>query len=472
MKDSRLDILYCISHGFALRMVLQTNLLNKIADKGFKVGLIGQGISKNLLADIEIDPEIRLINFEPEVGFWAGHFLVLRNYILEDVKGNVALWDKHLTLKRNAKGNLGLKIKLMLYMGAFYSVRLLPFVKKLYLRLEKQLLNSKQTDTLLQQLMPKEVVSTYPVHWSEALLIHSANKLGIATTIHLLSWDNISCKGRFPALAKKYLAWGPLMENELIEYYQIDSNAIQVVGVPHFDVHVDTVNGSNTGTLEVTKPYLFFAMSAPRFAPNEIDIVEWLATQVTEGVFGDNMNLVVRPHPQNVTGSMADASWVERLKKINKGKVNVDFPNLASGKLAWAMQQKDMFRMSQLLHGALVCLNSGSTMSIDSLMVNTPVIFTSFDADNQLPYWMSAKRLIDFPHLKKFTKIGDIPVADNFETLHKLISEVINNNGIVSKSMERVLEQECSSVKGNSTQNVVKYFCESIKSVPASAIAS
>ena len=113
-----------------------------------------------------------------------------------------------------------------------------------------------------------------------------------------------------------YLSWGPVMSEELAKCTACDSDRIFECGVPHFDEHKRLVDISYRSTvlrqlgLDPDRPYLLFGMSAPIFAPREIDIVEWLAEQVNGGRFGGDLQLIIRPHPQNVAGDMADPSWL------------------------------------------------------------------------------------------------------------------------------------------------------------------
>src|SRR5690606_23911586 len=141
---------------------------------------------------------------------------------------------------------------------------------------EKANLKSVEAENLINWLNPKKLVSTYPVNYNEAVLLHYGNTHpNVQTWIHLLSWDNITCKGRFPETADKYIAWGNVMKAELMEYYGVSAENIHVCGVPHFDVHVN-VRFTNRFraflqdiSLNPQLPYLFFAMSSPRFAPHE-----------------------------------------------------------------------------------------------------------------------------------------------------------------------------------------------------------
>ncbi|MEM9918095.1 MAG: hypothetical protein AAF990_08365 [Bacteroidota bacterium] len=446
------DIAYIVSHGFAARMIIQTNLLGLlVADGKKKVALIAPDEEDDNLRTYCEKHGVDLYEFNPASNFWTSQYMEARKYFLEDIRKNPALWEKHIYATRFTKGRnpwRHIRPRLLMF---FHNLRKWwPGLKDLYKRREEKQLESPEAAQLLEKIDPSVFISTYPVNLSEAMMLKAANEQGIKTVIHLLSWDNISCKGHFPALADEYIAWGPIMERELMEYYQIPKEKIHAQGVPHFDLHVRSRQAPNPAPylkelgLDPSRPYLFFGMSSPRFAPKEIDIVEWLAKSVKEDVFGKDIQLIIRPHPQNVQGSMADQSWLPRLKALHSGRVRVDFPDLVKSKMPWSIRQKDMERLSQLLVGASISYNSGSTLSIDALMCGVPVVLTSFDGDAELSYWASARRLIDYTHLKKLIAIGGVSVVSSYEELTAVSQKYLEQPSFNMANRQKTIEEQCT----------------------------
>ena len=323
------------------------------------------------------------------------------------------------------------------------------------------MLESMEADRLIDELNPALLVSTYPVNYTEAMLVKSAQKKGSKTVMHLLSWDNISCKGHFPVLADEYIAWGPIMKDELKEYYGIDDSRVYMTGVPHFDLHSESAKDAKEGKylsplgLRADKPYVLFGMSSPRFAPKEIDIVEHLAEQISTGVYGQDVQMVIRPHPQNIQGNMTDESWLPRLEQLQNERIALDLPNLAASKMPWSMEHNDMYKLSNLLAGAALSINSGSTLSIDAMMCGTPVILSSFDGASMLPYWKSSRRLIDYTHLKKLTMLEGVSVVDSYDRLKEEMQKYLQDNTYKQNERANTLNQMCFSQDGKATQRVV-----------------
>lgn len=455
INSSMIDFCYLISHGFAARMIIQTDLLGKLARKGFSVGVVTPDTTDKVLADYCEAANIQLWGYNPKTGRWEGEYLRLRKYLFENVRRNPALREKHLREKINSKKSRSFgRIRPYLYLAVHDFLQVAPWIRKIFVRMERQLLKDKKSGELLNHISPRWLISTYPVNLLEGRLLQQANdRKGTKTIIHLLSWDNITCKGRFPAFADKYICWGEIMSGELKSYYGVRDEDIAVCGVPHFDLHVE-VSKRMSDAAGSGKKYLFFAMSSPYFAPHEIDIVEWLASEINKGRW-DKLEMIVRPHPQNVVGEMADLTWIDRLKAIESDSTKVDWPRLTNSNLKWSMQKHDMEKLSELIASSTISVNSGSTVSIDSLMLAKPVILTMFDADKELPWWKSVKRVIEFPHIDTLIKTGGLTVVKNYESLTRAIDLYLSDLTYNLEGRKAAIQKECLSTDGLSTERVV-----------------
>jgi hypothetical protein len=298
---------------------------------------------------------------------------------------------------------------------------------------ETALLRHPDAVAAVAALQPRAVVATYPVDPREAACLLAAREAGIDTVIHLLSWDNITSKGHLGVLADHYLAWGPIMASEFTERYGVRPEQISQVGVPHFDAHVRAVHPDLTRDavaglgLDPSAPYLFFGMSSPVTSPHEIDVVEWLAEGIEAGRFGSLTQLLVRPHPQNVRGHMADLAWLPRLDALASKRVAIDYPTIAKSRMLWSMNPEDLARLVNLIAGSAITLNSGSTLAIDAMVQDKPVIVTAFDAGRDLPWWCSASRVVDYVHLKKLFALGGVSVVHGFAELGAAIDRYLAN---------------------------------------------
>ena len=90
------DIAYVVSHGFAARMVTQTNLLGLLVKEGKSVALICPDKNDENLKSYCEKEGVQLFEFNPASSFWTTQYAEIRKYFLEDIETNVALKEKHI----------------------------------------------------------------------------------------------------------------------------------------------------------------------------------------------------------------------------------------------------------------------------------------------------------------------------------------------------------------------------------------
>ena len=452
---------YVISHGFAARMILHSNVIPELRKRGTTVAIISPNAEEPAMRELSLRLKFQALHVQQIQGRVKPLvFDHARRYFFEDVRTNPALWAKH----QLARASAGLHpVKYALPRVSFLLGRAAQrsrMLAKLLRDFQYWLLSSTEVERTLSRLEPRLVVSTYPVNSLDATVLREARRAGIPTVCHLLSWDNITTKGRFPVPARYYLSWGPIMTQEVRDYYGVVDADIYECGVPHFDHHSRPFEPAEIRValerlgLRGDRPYLFFGMSSPYFGPYEIDIVEWLAQRVRDGAFGNEMQMVVRPHPQNVQGAMADLSWLPRLDALVDQRIGVDYPSLQPSKLSWSMEETDLPRLASLLTGCAVCLNSGSTLSIDAILHDRPVVITAFDADQELPWWQSIRRALDYPHMAKFVKLGGVRVTRSFAELEAALTRYLLDPQLDTAGRERTRQQECGVSDGHASERV------------------
>lgn len=462
------DVAIVVSHGFAARMVLHSDLLPSLCARGLRVAVIAPDVSETSAAtrldELGVQRIVAPVPTRSDVlhGEW-------RPYLFEDVRHNPALWAKHLRARHSGPPRKRWEARARL--AVHRALANAPFGRAALARLDRAWARSRQAEDLIRSLAPRLLVSTYPVAPMESALVLAARSLGVRTVGHLLSWDNLSTKGRFTAVPDRWVAWGPVMVDELARFYGVDAEHVEAVGVPHFDAHVRDVSarGGDAALLGLglrrDRRTLLFGMSAPVFCPQEIDIVEWLARQVEHDVFGQDVQLVVRPHPQNVQGNLADPSWLPRLEALRSPRVGLDLPRLEQSALLWSMDPDDLGRLANLIAASAVTLNSGSTLCIDALVADRPVVMTPFDPTPGVPWWASARRIEVYPHVAKLLSFGGIEVARNLEGLRDAISAELADPTRRAAGRARARAAELSWTDGRSAARAAAAYVRWLEAV-------
>jgi hypothetical protein len=189
--------------------------------------------------------------------------------------------------------------------------------------------------------------------------------------------------------------------------------------------------------------------------PNELGILEWLSDQVNRNAFAEPCSLVIRPHPQTISGIYSSNSRdLERLKSLRGPRVALDVPTVLSEKLAWDLPKNDMYRLASLMAGCAMCLNANSTLCLDACMLDRPVINIGFDGWQELPYEKSARRGIDYFHMAKLLSLGGIRVAKSFSELERHINNYLRNPLLEHEGRLWSATQECGPRDGRAAERV------------------
>ncbi len=468
------DLCYVISHGFAARMILHSDILSALQKRGISVGLVVpnadepsmQALARKRSVQLAQAPQLksRLLN---------EYESLLRRYLFEDVLDNPSLRSWHHRYL-DTGGKTGLKARTYLQLNRL-SLRF-PAIRRTLDRMERRLfLRNAAVGKVLEEMNPKVVVSTYPVAILEACFLHAARTLHRPTVSQLLSWDNITSKGRFSVTADHFITWGPIMTEEVQEYYNVSTERIHECGVAHFDRHVTLPSPEGAAAviseleLDPEKPFLFFGMSSPAITLYEIEVVEWLAQTVRENRWGPDVQLVVRPHPQNVRGYTADTSWLPRLNALAGNRVAIDYPSLEKSSLAWNMKETDLPRLVNLIAGCTICLNSGSTLSIDAVIQDKPVILTVFDGTQTLPWHRSIRRYRDVIHMNKLIALGGVHPTGSFEELEQAIAAYLANPDLDAEARAHTRTQECGPCDGQASERIADALVRIVQAAQASA---
>jgi len=468
---SRCDVCYIISYGFSERMILHTDVIKDLRKHGFSnISVIFPAKEGKSLKNLERYFGVKVYCLDVEHSFWSKEYLSLRTYIYEDITKNPALLSKHLKARHEYKGhNPWRKVKPVLYYGIHKASMKIQLIKKIFGVYENFILRNRKLKRLLKEINPKMLVATYPINFMEAAAIRLAKDNGIVTVTHLSSWDNITCKGRFPALSDYFISWGKIMTEELKEYYKLTNDSIYETGVSLFDKSIELASSQKIETyleemeLDPKKPYLFFGMSSPYFAPKEIDIVERLADQIKRNIYGEDMQLIVRPHPQNVQGEMKEKDWLSRLESLSGNRIAVNLPLVNESKFSWNLEEEDLDKLANIISGCSMLINTGSTLSLEGILHGKPVIVTLFDADYNMKVYNSANRIKDYFHFRKLINHQGVEVVYHYEALKSAILKYLENPSLDKEKREKAVQMQFGNVDGGASKRLSESLLDIMK---------
>jgi hypothetical protein len=456
-QDSDVHIVFLLAHGFAARMVIRSGLAKQLTTRGARVTVISPNADEAYFQQ-ECQAEDVAVKQEPKsadrIAYW---FRAYRPYLLDDVMNNPTLEFLHLKRFEN-RPMLGLSMKIINRTLARWHL-----FRRMSRTLESRINRSTKVENLLHTLKPDLLVLSTPFGLEDALYLLHAKELGIPVVCQILSWDNITSKGTPLLMPDYFISWGPIMTEEIIELYQFPKDKIYECGVPHFDVYhqADQLIPRHLLlqelNLPVEHPYIFYGMVAQLYCPNELEILAWLADQINKNSFVKPCSLVIRPHPQTISGYYASSARdLEKLKTLISPRVALDVPPVLSEQLAWDLPKSDMYHLASLLAGCAMCVNANSTLCLDACMLGRPVIDIGFDGWEDLPYERSARTALDFIHMAKLLSLGGVRIARSFKDLENHINAYLCNPSLDQQGRLLSALKECGPLDGQATDRAAE----------------
>jgi hypothetical protein len=442
-------------------MMLRTGITSRLRSQGAKVTVISPNANEAYFRE---QCELVDVNLRQSAIFplhFANRFRAYRPYFMDDVLNNVALRSLHGSrfAKRRA---LGLMFKMINRTIAHSEGG-----RRLFREFERKVNRSKTVEALLQDLKPDLLVAPNPFGTEETVYILEARELDIPVVCPILSWDNITTKGTLLQMPDYFISWGPIMTDEIVKIYQFPRDRICECGVPHFDIYsrpeefIPREKLLEYFQLPPGLPYIFYGTTVKMYCPNELQIITWLVDQINKDAFAKPCSLVIRPHPQMVTGMYSnDGKDLERLKTLVGPRVALDIPEIMSDQLPWDLAKGDMRHLASLLAGSAMCLNASSTLCLDACMSDRPVINIGFDGWEELPYEMSARQNLDFTHIAKLLKFGGIRVARSFDELREQIDTYLCHPELDHEARMVSVGNECGFRDGQSAARVANVLLE------------
>jgi len=451
-----MHIVFYLTHGFSARTVIRSGLAGRLSAQKARVTVISANANEAYFQR-ECHAEGLALAQEPKsVGRFAWRFRLYRPYLLDDVLNNPALRSGHL-LRRKRHPLVFWPMEVI-----NRTVARSPLFRKFSRALECKTNRSREVQQLLLQLQPDLLVLQTPFGTRDVVYLLHARESGIPVVCQMLSWDNITTKGTPLLMPDYFISWGPIMTEELVDLYHFPRNKVYECGVPHFDVYSqkDQLTPRDTLLRELklpaNHPYIFYGMGAKySWGFDEIDLLEWLAGQVNGNAFAEPCSLVIRLHPQGVSGFFSlNARDLQRLRALAGPRVVLDAPPVLSERLESDAPKSDMYHLASLLAGSAMCINVSSTLCLDACMLDRPAITVAFDGWEDLPYEESSRQAVDYIHMAKLLALGGVRIARSFGELEGHINAYLRDPHLDQVGRMRSVIQESGPRDGRATERV------------------
>jgi len=303
------------------------------------------------------------------------------------------------------------------------KLQFLSFSKNKIIKSYRQLLNEDK---------PSHVFFTHQRPPYVAPFLYAAQQLKIPASTFIFSWDNLASKGRMLGAFDYFLVWSQLMKDELLYFYpNVRKENVKVVGTPQFEPYVMPKYKSSAEDfftkfrLDINKKTICYSCADVSIGQNDPVVISAIANAIRNNAIEPKAQLIVRTSP---------AEDDSRFKSVKD-----EFPELIWNVPKWILSrenhaetwsqrvpsEEDVTDLRSLLEYVDLNINMCSTMSLDFMLFDKPVINTVFgNSENGL---YNDQRFLNYGHFKKVVDSQSVTIAKNAVELIEQINTTLNH---------------------------------------------
>jgi len=300
----------------------------------------------------------------------------------------------------------------------------------------------------------------------EMVLMEAANSVNLPTAVMIRSRDNLAAKIAHLPDAAAYLVWSEVTRGFLHRIYpEIPRERAFVTGSPQFDRHLDPrfrlerQEFFQLVGLDPTRPLVVYTCATPTLIPHEIDIVQFLADAVAAGALRrgqQRAQLLVRGHPRGFGSSVP-------LLRHPRPDVAV-FPPAGTAQYNSEAHEAQVVRLileDEPVHLATLAyqdvqVNVSGTMTVDSAILDKPVVNVFFDLPPGIPPGLSVRRFYQRSDYRPIVESGGVRLAHTPQQCIELINQYLENPQLDAAGRAWIRENDCGPLDGRAGERVAR----------------
>ncbi len=338
--------------------------------------------------------------------------------------------------------------------GSASGIRLL---EKAYFAKVRQYPEVRHYIELFRKARPDLIFSSSQRSLYALAPVLAAKTLGIPTATFIVSWDNLSSKGRIAAPFDHYLVWSEHMREELLQFHpDVDRARVHVVGTPQFEFYTDPKLLLPRGDFfrsvgaDPGRPLICYSGGDESIAPQDHDHVR-IVMEILRSRFNSWPQMLLRPCP-------VDSG--ERFAAVRR-----DFPEMLVCQPRWERLRAndwsqvvpcadDVTFLANLTAHSDLNINMASTMSLDFGIHDKPVVNIAFDVGDPGPYRLPLHEYYQWEHYQPVVKLGAVRLARSPEELADQIKAYLDNPSLDREGRTRLVAMQIGAGLNQSSERI------------------
>lgn len=451
MKNGKI-VFIVLEFGAAIRNVLRTDILKTLnAKKGIKIIIFSSIVEDDFVKEFESE-NVKIELNPRHRDFITKGIESIKKYVWAKATGvhTLKIKRKHKAIVKKRYALIG-HVLMHIVKNNFKLLDILNKIKLFFFKDPKATFyfNKYQPDLVLYTTM----------YAKDPCIEIEAKKRKIKTINLIHSWDNLTIKGPFVVAPDKTIVWNETLKRELIQFHNIPASEIYMSGIPQFDIYFDKCKLSSKKDffrkwgLDENKRLITYASAVPGIVPCNQDLGEILYDALKGSKFSFPSQLLIRLHPKDKYELFKKLEGLDDTVVQKPGRS-------ADTNDKWNPSIADMITLAELMHHSDVVVNIASTITIDAIAFDTPVVCVGFDGYLKKEYPQSCKRYYDYNHFKNIVTTGGVRLVYSPEELIENINLYLQNPQTDAEGREKIRQQQCWKLDGNAGKRIAEYTTE------------
>ena len=458
----RRTVFVAVTHGTHAALLLRSSFLDTLKEvdgEQLRIVILSPNADEEYFLR-EFGDSIELEVLEPQSTWLFARMTWARRHIL---------LDSHASRSHEIKGQVSRHRSLAQYWfvtGINFLTGKLPWVSSLIRWVDRRLFPDRKYRGIFKRYEPDLLVVASVVHNQAFHLLRRAKLNRVPTLFVVESWDNPTCKVGFFERPEEFTVWNELMRDEMIGLHGFTPEQVHITGAPYHDVYADT--GTLCSREELAARYgmnpklswIVIAATLSNIYPDFDHFMELLDQAREDGKFGEDVQLLIRPHPQSIAG-YSPGPGVEELVRLRSRHSSIffDIPAVLSQRLPVDLDVRDEQRFVEILTHANVVVGFLSTVTIHAAIVDTPVVEIAFgDYENTL--FPTLDRISEFNHIKNVIDTGGVSLVSNHDELANAIRRYLADSSLHREGRRRIVREQCGVIDGESGRRTAEVALE------------
>ena len=274
-------------------------------------------------------------------------------------------------------------------------------------------------------------------------LAYSCKRLGIPFVILVHSWDILPARGVLPTRPNRLLVWNNFMQEDATIIHKIPEECIDVVGVPQYETYrrlshcVDEEVFRDRLQIPYTASVLTYTCSAEWVVPDEYDLISVLLEAIRDDRFGETV-LVIRLLP----GGSRNKKYADQFADTNL-PIRLDHPDdsFAAMDAGSAGSRESTMKFVELMKFSNVVVNVASTITLDAILFDRPIICPKFSFYDRQKDWNSVNNVYGSSHFQRVIDFNAVSLPLDVAQLYEEISTSIENPSFRSGERRKLAKQ-------------------------------